>query len=602
MFAKSLSQSKILSVLIISSLLSACAVKLPTDESQNEVVPITKKQTDPAVPITAEKRTEKPVEKKALDKTLNPKNKLSGDLLYDLLLAELALQRNDYDLAFKHYYKAAKATGDVRLAKKATRVTLFSKNDQQTSQAVELWSTIQPDNSDVQQIYVSSLIAQKRDKEAIAYLKKIIKQSDSFADGLKVAIPLIDDIDDQQRTQHFFNQMTSNHQSDTTVKLYQARIALKFSDYAEAERHINELLLIEPESKSVLLLKVNLLKKQEREEEAIQVLQQLISKMPEHVGLRLDLARLLTKNKHTKEGIEQVHILAKEELPPEVLFAISLLAIELEKLDDAKAYLERLHAYKLYASESAYFIGQLEADRDNYAEAENWFKQVKKGKYTFEAYLALAMVYARQEKFEQAFKLLDHSQGSNSKQSIDILQVKAEIYTQSGNYDKAYATYSDALELAPDEFELRYGRAMLADKFGHLALLEKDLHIILSKDADNSQTLNALGYILADKTTRYQEAYNYIERALKISPDDAATLDSMGWVLYKMGDYEQALHYLKKAYNKGLDAEIAAHYGEVLWAAGQTQKAKSIWRKALLKDPQHQVLKDVIARHPGGMD
>lgn len=269
----------------------------------------------------------------------------------------------------------------------------------------------------------------------------------------------------------------------------------------------------------------------------------------------------------------------------------------MDKLDEAKQYLERLHAHRLYASESAYFIGQLEAGRKNYPEAEIWFKQVKNGKYTFEAYLGLVMVYAQQKKFEQAFKLLEHSSADNTRQSTEILQIKAEVYAQAENYIKAYDIYTEALALAPDNHDLLYGRAMLAEKFGRIDLLEKDLHTILAANPKDNQALNALGYTLADRTTRYKEARQYIERALKINPEDVATLDSMGWVLYKMGEHSEALNYLKKAYDNDPDSEIAAHYGEVLWVSGQTRKAKFIWDKALKNDPEHHVLIGIMTRY-----
>ncbi len=519
-----------------------------------------------------------------------PAQELTPELLYDLMLAELALQRNDYTLAFDKYYKAAEQTRDSRLAKKATRVTLFSKDDAQTFKAVKLWSEIQPENIDVQQIYASSLISQKKDEEALLYLQKVINLSDNFEAGFKRAFTILETVEEQKRANILFVRLTKNHQNEPMVKLYQAKLAFKFVDYPSTEKYLDEALASKPGYLDALVLKVELLKKQNRELQAIQTLEKILLKLPQNTAIRLELARLLVKNKQYEQGLKQVKQLAKKELAPEVLFAISLLAIEMDKLDEARQYLERLHAHRLYASEAAYFIGQLEAGRENYAEAEEWFKRVKNGKYTFEAYLGLVMVYSQQEKFDQAFKLLEHSSGYNGKQSTEILQIKAEVYAQAKNYTKAYEIYTEAVNLAPDNHDILYGRAMLAEKFGRIDLLEKDLHTILAANPKDNQALNALGYTLADRTTRYQEALQYIERALKLNPDDVATLDSMGWVLYKMGKHAEALKYLQKAYEKDPDPEIAAHYGEILWVSGQTKKAKSIWDKALKKDPQHRVL------------
>lgn len=519
-----------------------------------------------------------------------PEQELTPELLYDLMLAEIALQRKDYTLAFDKYYKAARQTKDSRLAKKATRVTLFSKDDTQTFKAVKLWSELEPDNSDVQQIYASSLISQKQDELALLSLQKVINLSDTFEQGFKRAYAILETVEEHGRANSLFVRLAESYKNKPVVMLYQAKLAFKFVDYPATEKHLNRLLAIKPGYLDALVLKVELLKKQKRDIQAIQILEKVLHKLPENTALRLELARLLIKNKNYEQGLKQVEQLAKKELAPEVLFAISLLAIEMDQLDEAKQYLERLHQHRLYASESAYFIAQLEAGRENYGEAEDWFKRVRNGKYTFEAYLGLVMVYSQQKKFEQAFKLLEHSSANNDKQSTEILQIKAEVYAQARDYTKAYEIYTQAVNLAPDNHDIRYGRAMLAEKFGRIDLLEKDLHTILAENPKDNQALNALGYTLADRTNRYQEALQYIERALAINSEDVATLDSMGWVLYKMGKHNEALKYLQRAYDKDPDPEIAAHYGEILWVSGQTAKARVIWDKALKVDPEHRVL------------
>ena len=586
--------------LFLSLTLSGCSTYLKnTDES------VSKSSTDAPIAKTQESFEQKSVEtpEPETEKKLSheqkefPAQDLTPELLYDLMLAELAMQRNDYELAFDKYYNAAKQTRDSRLAKKATRVTLFSKDDDQTFQAVKLWSEIQPDNIDVQQIYASSLISQKQDKQAIIHLHKVIELSDSFEEGFKRAIAILEPVEERERATHLFIQLSDAHKNKPVVQLYRAKLELKHGDYEASEKYLNQALTARPEYLDAMLLKVDLLKKQKRNMQAIQTLEIILAKLPDNTGLRLELARMQVENNLYDKAYQHIKVLAEDDLAPEVLFAISLLAIEMDKLDDGRKYLERLYAHRLYASEAAYFIGQLEAGRENFAEAEQWFKRVKHGKYTFEAYLGLAVVYSQQKKFDQAFKLLDHSKASTSKENIDVLQIKAEVYAQAKNYTKAYEIYTEALSMSPNNHDLLYGRAMLAEKFGRIDLLEQDLHIIIAANPKDNQALNALGYTLADRTDRYQEAYEYIKRAIDINPEDVATLDSMGWVLYKMGKNQEALKYLKKAYDKDPDPEIAAHYGEVLWVLGQTQKAQSVWNKALKKDPEHRVLIGTTSRY-----
>jgi len=526
-----------------------------------------------------------------------PNQNLSKELLYDLLLAELASQRGDYELAFEKYYTSANITRDSRLAKKATRVSLFAKNELQTFKAVKLWSELEPENADVQQILASSLIKKRQDDKAIVYLHKVVNLSDDFDDGMTKVVNILDTIKEQSRVIKLYTQISEPYKEKLIVKLYWAKIFIKFNDYVRAEQYLNEILVTKPDYLKAEIVQVELFKKQKKNSQAIDVLNKILNQSADNIPVRLELSRLLVETKSYEKGFKQVQILAEKEISPDVLFAISLLSIEMDQLDMSKAYLERLYHYKLYSNEAAYFIAQIEAGRKNYSQAELWFKKVQHGKYAFEAYLGLIAVYSQQQKTDLALQLLEHSKANSSKQNIDVLQIKAEVYSNAKKYKIAYDIYTEALVLDPGNSDLLYGRAMLAEKFDRIDLLEKDLLTIINSNPQDNQALNALGYTLAEKTKRYQEAYQYIERALKIDPDDVATLDSMGWILHKLNENEKAEKYIRKAYEKDPDPEIAAHFGEVLWVLGKKAEAKAVWQKALKKDPEHHILLTITTRY-----
>ena len=122
------------------------------------------------------------------------------------------------------------------------------------------------------------------------------------------------------------------------------------------------------------------------------------------------------------------------------------------------------------------------------------------------------------------------------------------------------------------------------------------MRAILARDPNNATALNALGYTLADRTDRHEEALRLISRALELDPGEPAIMDSMGWVLYRTGRYEEALDYLTRAYAEFPDPEVAAHLGEVLWVNGDTDAATQVWQGALLKDPNHKILLSTLER------
>ncbi|MGH8508744.1 MAG: tetratricopeptide repeat protein, partial [Gammaproteobacteria bacterium] len=141
-----------------------------------------------------------------------------------------------------------------------------------------------------------------------------------------------------------------------------------------------------------------------------------------------------------------------------------------------------------------------------------------------------------------------------------------------------------------------YTRAMLADKIGRIDVLERDLKHILAREPNNARALNALGYSLADRTTRYQEAYALIKRALELTPNDFFVLDSMGWVLYRLGRLDESEAYLRRALQIRNDPEVAAHLGEVLWVQGDRAEARRVWDSALRVTPGDPNLLKVMRR------
>jgi len=163
-------------------------------------------------------------------------------------------------------------------------------------------------------------------------------------------------------------------------------------------------------------------------------------------------------------------------------------------------------------------------------------------------------------------------------------------------YKEGVEMYSRALQQNREDTTLLYARGLMAEKVNRLDMTEADLLKVISIEPDNADALNALGYTLADRTSRYQEAQDYIRRAAKLVPDDPAILDSLGWVSYRLGEMDEALKYLAMAFEKLEDAEIAAHYGEVLWKMDQKDKAREIWKKGKAQNAENPVLIETLER------
>lgn len=184
----------------------------------------------------------------------------------------------------------------------------------------------------------------------------------------------------------------------------------------------------------------------------------------------------------------------------------------------------------------------------------------------------------------------------NVKEAVRVYRAEAEILTNADRLNEAIEVYSLALDEFPENSDLLYARAMLAEKLDRLDVLEADLRSILSREPNNAEALNALGYTLADRTDRYDEALELIKQALALQPDDYYIVDSMGWVMYRMGRHQESIEHLRRAMTLSDDSEIAAHLGEVLWVTGDKQEAQEIWNTALESTPDDERLLDVIKR------
>ncbi len=245
----------------------------------------------------------------------------------------------------------------------------------------------------------------------------------------------------------------------------------------------------------------------------------------------------------------------------------------------------------------AYFeLGRIEEQRGDYAKANEWYERVTSDDRYLTAQMRIGVVLAKAGDTTAVSQHFDTLRRKDPKNSINLYLAEAEALREGEHYQEAFDTLDRALALHTNDKDLLYARALVAERLDRVDVLERDLRAILASDPKNGQALNALGYTLADRTDRHQEALGYIEQALVLLPDDPAVLDSMGWVQYRLGDNTKALQYLRRAYQRNPDAEIAAHLSEVLWASGQREEAKKIWREALTKTPDSSHLRKLQER------
>ncbi len=516
-------------------------------------------------------------------------------LMYHILVGEIAGQRDALDVAVRHYLEAARLARDPRVAARATRIAVYARRQAGAIAAAERWVALAPGDLDARQTLAILYVRTGRTDDALAQLREVLKAGGERAFDTVAAVLAREK--DRERALAVMDRLRREAATRPEAHLAYARLALHAGKSEAALAAADEALHRRPAWTEALLVRARALVRLDRRDEALADLRRGAHARPKDWRLGLAYARMLVEARRFDEArAEFSRLNALRPDDPDVIHALGLLAIEARDWDAAVRYLGRLYAMGKRRDEAAYFLGSIFETRKRYDEALRWFGRVQRGEYRLDAQVRIARVRARKGDMAGARALLKAMRRQHPALAVRLFLAEGEILAEHKRHREALALYTRALAKLPDNPDLLYARALVAEKLDRLDLVEADLRRILAKDPDNVHALNALGYTLADRTDRYQEALRYIRRALELKPDNAAIIDSMGWVQYRLGNYELALKYLRRARELSNDPEIAAHLGEVLWVMGDRPAARQVWESALKESPESEILRRVLRR------
>jgi tetratricopeptide (TPR) repeat protein len=331
---------------------------------------------------------------------------------------------------------------------------------------------------------------------------------------------------------------------------------------------------------------------------AVEKLHDAIKRGANSKRVQVYYSRLLLEDKQIDAAKKQfTHLTELYPNDSELLFTIALLALDSNLQDVSKEYLQDVVALGEHESEAHYYLGQISEDEKNTNAAIAHYNKITPDSDVYLAGLATtALILLKQGKGDEAIEKVQQSRNLNPELGIDLYLIESDLLIKQGHYQQAVKVLTQSLAQNKDEPELLYARSLAAEKADDLVLSEKDLTTLIKQNPNDVMALNALGYTLADRTKRTQEALKLITRALALRPDDPAIIDSMGWVQFRLGNYQKSLELLRKAYKSFRDEEVAAHLGEVLWVMGKHDEATQILSESLKENPDSQVLKNTIER------
>jgi tetratricopeptide (TPR) repeat protein len=549
----------------------------------------------PVEPVTITVKAEQVVPPEQADL---PLVEMSGTLLFRLLTAEIAVQRQQFDLAATLYLAVAQEVRDPRVAEQAARMALFSQRDQEALEASRLWLELAPDSQAAREAIVSAYIRngdEQAVQEHLEYL--LINNSGDTEQAYQLIVSLLQHGRNTQMAFRVMRQLVERHADSADAQFALSYVALHAQQLDVARTAIEKSLSLHPRQLKAMNLYSRVIQLQGNPFEAAVYLAGVVKAFPDAIPVRLNFARLLVDNRQLDEALEQyLWLTEKEPYDEDVLFVTALLSLQLSALDQSRVMLQRLVDMGRRLDVAHFYLGQIADMRNEDDIAIDHYTEVSKGEHYLDAQLRMIVLLARRGDLLLARSYVSKIREQMPTQMNRIDLVEGQILAQDGQFNEAMAIYQSALLRDANDLGLLYGRALLAEKLGQYDLVEMDLLHILEIEPDNVSALNALGFSLADRSTRYQEAYGYLQRAVELRPHSPAILDSMGWVLYRLGRLDESLDYLRRSLEINPDQEVAAHLGEVLWMRGEHDEARSVWHQALERAPDDKLILEVMKR------
>lgn len=521
------------------------------------------------------------------------------DTVFSLLTAELAGQRNRFDIALDNYVDQANKTQDPGVSERAFRIAEYVGADQASLDTSLVWAKNAPNDLDAQRAAAIQLARNGRYDESMVYMEKVLQgQGDTHFDFLALSAADTDQ-DTRNGLLQSFDRLLQKYPKNNQLIFGKALLLQQDGD------NQGSLKLLEdnpPQNGEIapILLHARLLQLLDRGKEALPLLEKSIRQYPDDKRLRLTYARMLVEqNRMADAKVQFASLVQQYPEDDELRYSLALVCLEAKAWDEAASYLHELVDRGAHVDSAHLNLGRIAEEKGDPQGALAEYAQVGGGNDYLPAQLRQADILMASGRVPEARKRLEDAREAQPDYAIQLYLVEAETLANNDQGDQAWQLLDKALKLYPDDLNLLYTRAMLAEKRNDLTQMEADLRAIIKREPDNAMALNALGYTLSDRTTRYAEAKELIERAHKINPDDPAVLDSLGWVNYRLGNLPEAERLLRQALANFPDQEVAAHLGEVLWASGKQREAREIWAKYLKEQPESPTLRDTVLRLTG---
>ncbi|HEY6512816.1 MAG TPA: tetratricopeptide repeat protein [Burkholderiaceae bacterium] len=553
---------------------------------------------------------------------------LDAPLFYQLLIGEIELSAGHAGAAFEVVFDAAKRTRDEALFRRAVDIALQARAGEQALDATRAWRQAAPASADAKRYQLQILIALNKVEEAGEPFQSWLAQTPAEQRSAMIAASprMLQRVSDRKQAAALLEQWLAPYreapETRTAVRVALGRMWLAASEPTKALQLVKQAAADDPTATAPMLLAVDMMTVQP---EAEAMVTQYVSLPQADTGVRLSYVTALTRSQRYAEAAQQLDRLTQAE--PNLAapwLTLGALRLDMKQPREAEAaltrYVELVQKQPAAppqgadpgdadaadgAGESAddrrltqawLLLAQIAEQRGDLKAAEAWLAKIDDPKSALEVQSRRASLLARQGQMAQARELIRRMPERNDEEARAKVLAEVQLLREFKRWREAIDVLAAANKRFPDDADLLYEQAMLEDKLARYAEMERLLQRVIALKPDNPHAHNALGYSLADRSLRLPEAKSLIQKAMTLAPGDPFIIDSMGWVEFRMGNRDEALRWLRQAYASRPDTEIAAHLGEVLWAAGKRDEARRVWQDARGRDAANEVLKETLAR------
>jgi len=520
------------------------------------------------------------------------------DQLYQAIISELGAQRGQLEDAGENYFDLAIQTRDLSIIRRAVQFASVIGDTNALMQLGLLWSEIEPDNAQPHLLLSFQFLENGNFDQALSHMARVIDLGGEM--DFSALAARTDQLSPRSRSVLIENlrQLTREFSDQESIRLALVQLLAQNREFENALRELSLLAELSDLSPTIVQLQAQVLQSMNDNNQALNVLRKGVREFENDKPLRRAYARLLIQNEEYEEAKEQFQFIMEQDTQDwETLYSVALLDLEMQNFDSAAQAFVRLIGVDHRSDDSQYYLGYIYEKQEDYERAIENYRLVRIGTNNFLAAQQQATRFSIQlGKIDEAHQWLMTLSGGQPRLEIFFNTIESNLLIQNGYAGEAKELLDIALNKYPNESELLFARVLYYDSQKDMAGSEADLRQIIRMKPEESQALNHLGYMLADQTTRYKEALELIERAIRISPDDPAIIDSLAWAQYKLGRYEEALVNQRRAFAAFPDHEVASHLGEVLWMLDRKEEAIQVWEEALEVTPNSELIEEAMER------